>query len=551
MSNKTGNSSRASLIEGIVIALLVIIVGCMLFLYFSFSVPDSVADLFGYKVFRTMQTNMQSTEKGKGIDSGSAVFGKVSEKASIHPGSVVLCSINESTVVARVNEVIAGEDEKSYLVSFDSNQNDTYEIADRMVIATVLYQSAPFGALLGFVTSTMGMMLIIIIPSFIVILIQAAKIIGEKNKNKLSYEQAALSAGDFPEETLLPAEPYISDEDPDMTENADEDAENELDFTSPLQIADTEIQFTEDAATAEDKDIFTAEEFFAEDSPAEERVYEEKDPLEGFIPEREEAASPETAETAGYTDDTDFSDIFDSSDIFGSDLTEDISSAESAPEKESAKEDDPFDFFAADTGAAPFEDKIREEKAPACDEDHTEDIDTSDIFADLFADEPAPVPAPAPAEEPAPVREESTAKPAFAPERKQKRSEISEEAALFYGITDLLGDNAPAEENGNEPVPEREKTTDDVFILSGNARQETVSSAASAAAPNTADDDFFMSAPVKESDIRDEEIRKLIPGEKKPAAAEKPKKPAVKRKKKKSYDINGLLSMIDESEKKL
>ena len=79
------------------------------------------------------------------------------------------------------------------------------------------------------------------------------------------------------------------------------------------------------------------------------------------------------------------------------------------------------------------------------------------------------------------------------------------------------------------------------------------------------DEDFFMSAPIREKDIADEEIRKFIDKAEKeeskpivPAAPQKapekaaaPKKPAVKRKKKKATDINSLLSMIDESEKKL
>ncbi len=174
MSKKKG--SVVNVIEGIVIAVLILVIAVMLFLYFSFSKTGAAPEVFGYTIYRTMAVNMAPE-----IPANTAVIAQASEIENIKVGSVVLCRIGEDTVLTRVVQLVSENGEMSYVVKFDTDPpNNTFKLPSEHIIAKAVWQSGFLGKLLNFATSTAGIMLVIIIPSFIIIVFQIVRIINAK-----------------------------------------------------------------------------------------------------------------------------------------------------------------------------------------------------------------------------------------------------------------------------------------------------------------------------------------------------------------------------------
>ena len=175
--------SIVNIIEGIVIALMIILIASMLILYFSFSKEGTVPNLFGYTIYHTKAVNMEPE-----IPAESAVIAKASEIENIKVGSAILCRIGDDTVLTRVVQLLNENGEMSYVVKFDTAPpNNTFKIPSTSVIAKAMWTSTGLGSLLNFATSTFGIMLVIIIPSFIIIVFQIIRIINAKHAEEDAY----------------------------------------------------------------------------------------------------------------------------------------------------------------------------------------------------------------------------------------------------------------------------------------------------------------------------------------------------------------------------
>ncbi|MDE7295185.1 MAG: hypothetical protein K2N72_12250 [Oscillospiraceae bacterium] len=173
----------ANIIEGVVIAILIALIGSMLFLYFSFGEKGAAPKVFGYTIYHTHATNMEPK-----IPAGTVIFAKESEIDNIKAGSVVLCNIDDRTVLTRVVQLVNENGVMSYVVRFDTASEDiTYKIPRESVIARAVRQDEHMGALLDFATSTKGIMIVIIIPSFIIIVFQIIRIVNAKRVEEDAY----------------------------------------------------------------------------------------------------------------------------------------------------------------------------------------------------------------------------------------------------------------------------------------------------------------------------------------------------------------------------
>lgn len=176
-------NSVVNIIEGIVIAALIIMIAVMLFLCFSFGKKGAAPNIFGFTVYHTMAVNMEPE-----IPANSAVIAKASEKDNVKVGSAVLCKIGDDTVLTRVVQLLNENGEISYVVKFDTAPPDiTFKIPKSSVIAKAIWTSKGLGSLLSFATSTFGIMLVIIIPSLVIIIFQVVRIINAKKAEEDAY----------------------------------------------------------------------------------------------------------------------------------------------------------------------------------------------------------------------------------------------------------------------------------------------------------------------------------------------------------------------------
>ena len=176
MAKKKNKGSAVNIIEGIVIGILILLIAGMLFLYFSFSGNSAAPNIFGYTFYHTKAVKMEPK-----IPQNTVVIGKTGDLDSIKVGSVVVCNIGEDTVLTRVVQLISENGQMSYVVKFDTAPaNDTFKIPAENIIAKATSQSSIFGSVLDFATSTFGIMMVIIIPSFIIIVFQVIRIVNVK-----------------------------------------------------------------------------------------------------------------------------------------------------------------------------------------------------------------------------------------------------------------------------------------------------------------------------------------------------------------------------------
>lgn len=177
---RKNNNGSVNLIEGIIIGILILLIAAMLFLYFSFSKSGAAPNIFGLTIYQTKAVNMAPE-----VPASTAIIAKASEIDNIKVGSAILCKIGDDTILTRVVQIISDSGEISYVVRFDTAaENDTFLIPRENVIAKAIWYSAGLGKLLTFATSTFGITLVIIIPSFIIIVFQVVRIINLKREEE-------------------------------------------------------------------------------------------------------------------------------------------------------------------------------------------------------------------------------------------------------------------------------------------------------------------------------------------------------------------------------
>lgn len=168
MSRTDKNYSAFSVAEIILIILLVAVIAAMIFIGVVFHKDNTATSVFGYNFYRTKAVNMEPK-----IPQNTVIIAKESEKGSIEAGSVILCRIGEYTVLTRVTEVQDG----AYIVKFDAApDNETFRVESSAVIAKAVWQFEAFRKFLDFATSTVGIIILLIIPLSIIIIVQIVRI---------------------------------------------------------------------------------------------------------------------------------------------------------------------------------------------------------------------------------------------------------------------------------------------------------------------------------------------------------------------------------------
>lgn len=168
MSRTDKKFSAFSVAEIILIILLVAVIAAMIFIGVVFHKDNTATSIFGYCFYRTKAVNMETS-----IPQGTIIVAKESENDSIEAGSVILCKIGEYTVLTRVTEV----QDDAYIVKFDvAPDNETFRVEKSAVIAKAVWQLEAFGKFIDFATSTVGIIIVLIIPLTIIIAVQVVRI---------------------------------------------------------------------------------------------------------------------------------------------------------------------------------------------------------------------------------------------------------------------------------------------------------------------------------------------------------------------------------------
>ncbi len=188
MAKKKRRYGQTGIISGIISAVLIVIIAVMLFLYFSFNEIGSAPKILGFTIYQTKAVNMMPE-----VPADTAVIAKESEIANIKVGSAILYKTGDSVALTRVVQILSENGNISYVVRFDTSADtDTTTITEEDIVAKAMWYSEGLGNFLSFVTSSFGIMLMIIIPCFIIILLQVIRIVNIKKA-----EEDARSTDDF------------------------------------------------------------------------------------------------------------------------------------------------------------------------------------------------------------------------------------------------------------------------------------------------------------------------------------------------------------------
>lgn len=184
MSRKKRLSSLTILeIAIIVICALMIIV--MLSCYFMFRKDGATPEIFGKKVYVTTAANMEPN-----IPAGSAVFASDDNLAGIAAGDVVLFRLvnnvegSSVTGILRVQKIEYDESNMLYytLKGDASASTESIRVPQTSIIAKCVSYDRTIGAVIRFTTSTMGLLVVVIIPCLLLIVFQIVRIIRIKSE---------------------------------------------------------------------------------------------------------------------------------------------------------------------------------------------------------------------------------------------------------------------------------------------------------------------------------------------------------------------------------
>lgn len=178
MGNKrtSERKSPVTVIEIVIIAILLVFIVIMIATCFAFRNKGDTPQIFGKYLYHTKAVNMLPK-----IPENTLIIADKDDISNIVPGSVVLCNIDENTILIRVTEVSIEEGNQYYVVKFDTSpENETFKISKDDIIAVAKQQDSVMGGIISFATTTYGVLLIIILPCFLIILFQVFKIVNIK-----------------------------------------------------------------------------------------------------------------------------------------------------------------------------------------------------------------------------------------------------------------------------------------------------------------------------------------------------------------------------------
>lgn len=181
-----------SVIETVFIIVCALAIAVMLVLYFAFKGDNAVPSIGGYSFYYLKASNMEPN-----IPKGTAVIAQASKIDELAPKKTCLAKIGDEDdydiVLIGVTNIEEENGVKYYTLKF-ATATQEIRVPESNIIAKAQWQSEFLGKLLGFATSTSGIMLVIIIPSLLIIVFQIIRIINVKH-----LEEEASSLDDIDE----------------------------------------------------------------------------------------------------------------------------------------------------------------------------------------------------------------------------------------------------------------------------------------------------------------------------------------------------------------
>lgn len=175
MSFDRKRTSAFIVIEIILIFVLKRIMVTALAVNFLFGDEYSAVSIFDLCFYNTGAFNTMLPA----IPENALVIGKKSEIVNIRENSVILCSIGGRDVIIRVRQILEEEGKKYYIVKFDmTSSEETFQISSDAVKAKILWQINGSALCVDFMTSTFGIIIMIIIPFIAIIAAFAALILN-------------------------------------------------------------------------------------------------------------------------------------------------------------------------------------------------------------------------------------------------------------------------------------------------------------------------------------------------------------------------------------
>lgn len=194
MSEKyKGSAAKTVLIVMLIIELIVVL--CVFMLTMAFKDSESKPSLFGYSFYISDVEEMDSAVK-----EGSLVVAKNGTVDTSHIGCVMLCQDVEGfdTSIFRLVDVEATNETLLYKMCMDDVPNYTLTVSAEAVVGECRYSYHALGKIISFVTSKVGVVVCVLVPSLILAIIEL--VLGfvkemkkrelQKKRRKVKEEQA-------------------------------------------------------------------------------------------------------------------------------------------------------------------------------------------------------------------------------------------------------------------------------------------------------------------------------------------------------------------------
>lgn len=254
--------NKKSILPALITVIIFIIMVLILALSFVFKSSDKAPSLFGYSIYIMDGDGMEPH-----IRDGCAVFVKNKKLPTNEDAKyqVALCNIvnDKFSTVLRVCDVVEKDGKVSYLMKSDKNEaSQMITVPSDKVIGVAEYESMGFGKAVRFVTSRVGIIILVIIPCIGIVVYQLVRILKKVKNNDTDFGVENIEAPENKEEAeestpvfqdMTPVQNIPSDQEENITSLTEFEAlENKTDDNNEAQ--NTEEPQNQEKASEQEKD---------------------------------------------------------------------------------------------------------------------------------------------------------------------------------------------------------------------------------------------------------------------------------------------------------
>lgn len=176
---------------GLILFIIIMTLGITI-VYKSYSEPNKIPSVFGWKPFIVLSGSMEDT-----IMPGDLILTKEIDALELKEGDIISFRTNKSTVIThRITKIVEDEGERKYYTKGDNNDTaDSNIVCNNQIEGIYRYRIPKLGNIAIYLQKPIGIIICIAVPLIIILIAQLADLkskqieVKEKEKKQKELEE--------------------------------------------------------------------------------------------------------------------------------------------------------------------------------------------------------------------------------------------------------------------------------------------------------------------------------------------------------------------------